>query len=108
MFIRRSTYQQLLDRIEQLVDQRDAAEADAQRYLGAAKQAAQAFTCTDEQVAALRRQLDEMRQQRDRAVRRVDRLQAQYDDAVGLNSLAISDGAHWQERRHDKPRTVTS
>lgn len=109
MFIRRSTYKGLLAHIEQLVDQRDAAEQDARTYLAASKQTAAKYTDSDDRVVALQRELADTRARLERVSRRADRLQAQYDDAVGLNSSAISDGARWQERRHDKPRpAVTS
>lgn len=35
--------------------------------------------------------------------RRVEQLQAQLDDALGLNHPAVVAGQHWQDRRVDKP-----
>lgn len=39
------------------------------------------------------------------AERRAARVQAQYDNAVGLDNPTLDLGAHWQNRRSDKPRT---
>jgi chromosome segregation ATPase len=38
--------------------------------------------------------------------KRADRLQAELDDALGLNQPDIVDGRDWQSRRQDKPQRV--
>lgn len=38
--------------------------------------------------------------------KRADRLQAELDDALGLNHPDIADGRNWQSRRPDKPMQV--
>ncbi|MGW9299390.1 hypothetical protein ACWHA3_01000 [Streptomyces cyaneofuscatus] len=105
MFIRRSTYNRL------------AARADA--YAQDARDARRAEQNADNQVARMAALADVRQADHDRTVadmaadlaaaeRQVARLQAAYDNAVGLDAPALDHGAAWQSRREDKPRTAVA
>ncbi|MGW4040435.1 hypothetical protein ACWEIM_29865 [Streptomyces sp. NPDC004778] len=102
MFIRRSTYRRLVGR----------ADAYAQDARNARRGEQNARNEVTRQVALAEvRQADHDRTVADMAAdlaaaeRRADRLQAQYDNAVGLDDPTLDLGAHWQTRRTDKSRT---
>ncbi|NUQ95342.1 MAG: hypothetical protein HOY79_01830 [Streptomyces sp.] len=78
----------------QLDEAKDAAGLEAQ-----ARQSADRIARLQKAVARARAEAAEERYGH-RAVQR------QLDDALGPNDPAITEGARWQERRHDKPRTV--
>lgn len=90
MFISRRAYEALLHRIQDLVDQRDQARADAAAHLNAAKRTAGRSLHLETRLAA--------------ETARANRLQARLDDATSLNSPAVDAGALWQSRRGDKPK----
>ncbi|WP_393057670.1 hypothetical protein [Streptomyces sp. LN549] len=125
MFVLRSTHAALKARYEQVLHQRDIARRDAAAHLGAAGlTAGQVIVAEDVAAmwqhtmsAAIRRNV-RLGDRLERMVRATARLRtenaqlhrdlmkvwAAYDNAVGLDSPALDLGAHWQERRSDKPR----
>lgn len=109
MFIRRSTYTRL----------RTRAEAYSQAYVDARRaqnrKATPAAKRTKRLALACLRYRGELARQRAghqaelaRQQRRIDRLQGQLDDVLGLNSDQVLAGEHWQQRRPDKPYTATA
>ncbi|MFF8656769.1 hypothetical protein [Streptomyces huasconensis] len=109
-------------RVQQLVEERDAAKATAALNLAAAVRTAgrnTVLTERNEQLAATERRHDaDMEVQADRierllrgciryraalatAARDTARLQSRLDDALGLTSPAVEAGADWQKRRKD-------
>lgn len=126
MFGTRRYRQRIADlqaRVEDLVEQRDAAEKDAADYLGAAKRTAarnvhlskqleaarppaplrDALTYTG-RIARLARTVARLRQALAAETRRADRLQDRLDDACGITTPAVDAGAMWQHRRSDRPK----
>ncbi|MHC5259869.1 hypothetical protein ACYSUO_18485 [Streptomyces sp. UC4497] len=77
---------------ERLRGERDQFAKDRDAFKAAAESSAEHYVQADEARAA--------------AVRRADQLQARLDDALGLNSTAVTDGARWQQRRPDKKTEV--
>lgn len=98
MFIRRSTYEQLLARTESYREAELRARRTLTRLL-----ASRRYT-THERLDRVLRACARYRQDAAVLQRRVRHLEAQLDDAMGLNQSGIVDGARWQERRHDKLR----
>ncbi|MFJ6319675.1 hypothetical protein ACIQJW_26695 [Streptomyces californicus] len=105
MFIRRSTYLRLVARADTYAqDARNARRNEQNADNQVARMAALAEVRQadhDQTVAAMAADLAA-------AERQVARLQAQYDNAVGLDAPALDHGATWQSRREDKPRTAVS
>lgn len=103
MFIRRSTYNRLVARADSYAqDARTSRRQEQNAHNEVARLAALANvrqTDHDTTVASLTADLAA-------AERRADRLQAAYDNAVGLDDPAPDAGAQWQERRTDKPQAV--
>lgn len=106
MFIRRSTYRKLTAR----------AEAYSQTYVearrAANRKAAPGVARLERLVRACARYRAELAEQRAshlaalaRRDRRIEQLQGQLDDVLGMNSDQVMAGAHWQQRRSDKPYT---
>ncbi|MFC8862693.1 hypothetical protein [[Kitasatospora] papulosa] len=109
-------------RVEALVEQRDAAERDAADYLGAAKRTASRNVHLGDQLEAARnaaarrpsarhegrierlaRAVAGLRKELAAETRRADRLQSRLDDACGITTPAVEEGAMWQHRRSDRP-----
>ncbi|MGW1814244.1 hypothetical protein ACWCQM_11860 [Streptomyces sp. NPDC002125] len=109
-------------RVEALTEQRDAARKDAAEFLGAAKRTAARNVHLSEQLEAVRppaplrdaltytgriarlaRTVAQLRQALTAETRRADRLQARLDDACGITTPAVEEGAMWQHRRSDRP-----
>ncbi|MEV8396328.1 hypothetical protein [Streptomyces niveus] len=84
-------------RVEQLVEQRDEARADATTHLYAAKRTAAYSTRVSREIYEVRNELAKER-------RRADHLQQRLDDAVGISHPDVDSGALWQQRRTDKPK----
>lgn len=101
--------------LDEMRDQRDRALKSASTWHGTASRTSELFTDTSivndcltrditaarEQIAELQAQLTdgavaEWRAQAKREKRRADRLQKQYDDAVGLKPNGIEDSGRWQ------------
>lgn len=102
MFIRRSIYEQLLDRVETYRQ----AELRARRAL--AKLLGSSRYTTHERLDRILRACARYRQEAAVLQRRIRHLEARLDDAMGLNQAGVAEGARWQERRHDKPRQGVS
>ncbi|MFJ4852430.1 hypothetical protein [Streptomyces sp. NPDC088730] len=116
MFVTRSRYDALHARYEGVLNQRDTARRDVAAYRAALHQAADQSS-TRVGLARIRdavryggridrlcRAVAALRTENAKLRRTVARLQAGYDSATGLDSPALDLGAHWQERRSDKPR----
>ncbi|WP_069743065.1 hypothetical protein [Streptomyces sp. EN23] len=105
MFIRRSTYLRLVGRADAYAqDARNARRSEQDARNEVTRQVALAEVRQadhDRTVAGMAADLAA-------AERRVARLQAAYDNAVGLDNPTLDLGAHWQTRRADKPRTEVS
>ncbi|MFJ9037418.1 hypothetical protein ACIRF8_12625 [Streptomyces sp. NPDC102406] len=118
---------ELVARVEQLVEERDAARADAAALRGTAVRVAGRNTQLTEQNQRLTvahaqhdADIDATLARVDRALRgcaryraalatearRADQLQARLDDALGLNTPGVERGQLWQTSRQDKPREV--
>ena len=124
MFIRRSTYDAMAARIERLAAERDEARAEitacrsttvntCQRYTDAEDALVRARLARLSEAAAFRRRVVRLiracaryRQELAKRDRRIARLQGRLDDATGLLSPALDEGARWQQRREDKTRTA--
>lgn len=109
MFIRRSTYRQLADR----ADAYDEAYVWARR--AEHRKAAPAVARLQRMAKACGRYRAELAQQRakhtaalGRQQRRIDLLQAQLDELLGMNSDQVLAGTRWQQRRPDKPYTAST
>lgn len=122
MFVLRSTHRALKADYQRVLEQRDTARREARTALATTRTAAGQFTDTDNalfltrltrireavqyggRIDRLCRAVAALRTDNAQLHRTVTRLQAGYDNAVGLDSPALDMGAHWQERRSDKPR----
>ncbi|MGW2582979.1 hypothetical protein ACWCYZ_16860 [Streptomyces virginiae] len=100
MFIRRSTYRRLAAR----------AEAYAQAYVDAQRARHRKTPPAVERRNRLVQACARYRAEHVAALaaqqRRIDYLQEQVDEVLGLNSEQVRAGARWQQRRPDKPRPV--
>lgn len=123
MPVSRRKYEQLLADYERIREQRDEAQRNVRAMQTATRTAAGQFTAADDELLRTRlaKLADEIRFARRiarlvqivarlrtevaAAERRAARVQAAYDNAVGLDNPALDLGAHWQTRRADKPRT---
>lgn len=109
MFIRRSTYQRLVARAEAYsqayVDARRAEHRKAAPTAARLKRMAEA--CARYQAELATQRADHAAALA-RKQRRIDHLQGQLDDLLGLNSDAVRSGERWQQRRPDKPHTPAS
>ncbi|MFB8101318.1 hypothetical protein ACFC3O_00525 [Streptomyces sp. NPDC056007] len=126
MFVSRRKYDALAADYERVREQRDEAERTVRAMRSTARTAAGQFTAADDtlnrvrlarladairytgRVERLVRIVARLRTELAAAERRVVRLQAAYDNAVGLDAPALDHGAAWQSRREDKPRTAVS
>lgn len=124
MFVLRSTHAALQADYVRVLEQRDDARREARAALSGLHLAAGQFTDTDDALGlarlaritdavAYRRRITRLirtvatyRAALTTETRRGDRLQAAYDQAVGLDDPALDDGAQWQQRRTDKPAAV--
>ncbi|MFD5975527.1 hypothetical protein [Streptomyces bacillaris] len=105
MFIRRSTYLRLVARAEAYAqDARDARRAEQ----NADNQIVRMAALAEARQADHDRTVADMAGELAAAERRVARLQAAYDNAVGLDAPALDHGAAWQSRREDKPRKAVA
>ncbi|PJN31335.1 hypothetical protein CG717_16350 [Streptomyces sp. CB02613] len=123
MPVSRRKYEQLLADYERIREQRDEAQRNVRAMQTATRTAAGQFTAADDELLRVRlaKLADEIRFARRivrlvrivarlrgevaAAERRTARVQAAYDNAVGLDNPTLDLGAHWQTRRADKPRT---
>ncbi|MFF5891209.1 hypothetical protein ACFY72_20860 [Streptomyces globisporus] len=126
MFVSRRKYEQLLADYERIREQRDEAQRNVRAMQTATRTAAGQFTAADDtlnrvrlarladairytgRITRLVRIVARLRTEVAAAERRAARVQAQYDNAVGLDDPTLDLGAHWQTRRSDKPRTEVS
>lgn len=117
MPVSRRKYDALLTDYQRVLEQRDEAQRTIRATQSATRTAAGQFTAADDELlrtrlgrlARLVRIVARLRAEVAAADRRAARVQAAYDNAVGLNNPALAHGAQWQTRRSDKPRTeVTS
>lgn len=127
MPVSRRKYNALLADYERVLEQRDDALRAARTHLTTTRTAAGQFTAADDEllrtrlarladairytgrIARLVRIVARLRAALAAAERRAARVQAAYDNAVGLDNPSLAHGAHWQTRRSDKPRAeVTS
>lgn len=124
MFVLRSTHAALQADYARVLEQRDDARREARAALAASHLAAGQFTNSDDalhrsrlarlrdavahrqRIERLARTVVRLRQALTAETRRADRLQARLDNAVGLDDPALDLGAHWQQRRSDKPQAV--
>lgn len=105
MFVLRSKYDDLYARYQLALDTaaKTRAERDAFRT-AATTSARQAVEAETAETARLREQVTALITERNAEQKRANRLQQRLDDALGLNTPAMADGARWQERRQDKPK----
>ena len=102
MFIRRSAYEQLLARAETYRQAELRSRRALTKLLGSSR-----YT-THERLDRVLRACATYRQETAVLKRQVRHLEDRLDDAVGMNQAGITEGARWQERRHDKPRQGVS
>ncbi|MEV6081741.1 hypothetical protein AB0L80_42730 [Streptomyces sp. NPDC052069] len=127
MVVSRRKYNALAADYERMREQRDEAQRTVRATQSATRTAAGQFTAADDTLTRVRlarlhdavvftgrirrliRAVSQYRAALTTETRRADRLQAAYDHATGLDRPALDDGAQWQTRREDKPRSeVTS
>ncbi|MEU3976857.1 hypothetical protein [Streptomyces bacillaris] len=126
MFVSRRKYRELLADYERVREQRDDARRGERAALTALRTAAGEFTTTDDtlnrarlarladairfttRINRLVRTVARLRTDVAAAERRVARVQAAYDNAVGLDEPSLDHGANWQSRREDRPRTAVA
>ncbi|MEU2143584.1 hypothetical protein ABZ741_04635 [Streptomyces globisporus] len=126
MFVSRRKYDALAADYERIREQRDEAQRTVRAMQTATRTAAGQFTAADDtlnrvrlarladairytgRITRLVRIVARLRTEVAAAERRAARVQAQYDNAVGLDDPTLDLGAHWQTRRSDKPRTEVS
>jgi predicted RNase H-like nuclease (RuvC/YqgF family) len=88
--------------IERLRGERDQFEKDRDAITAAARRdvakAQATIACLKEDLAAASPGGETTASLR----RRIKNLQKQYDDAMGLNTSQVLEGAHWQETREDR------
>lgn len=124
MVVLRSTHRALQVQYERVLEQRDTARREARAAIASTHLAAGQFTNTDDALGRARlarirdavrygaridrlcRAVARLRTENTQLRRQVTAARAAYDHAVGLDSPALDEGAHWQERRSDKPRTT--
>ncbi|QQZ56889.1 hypothetical protein IFE09_27210 [Streptomyces microflavus] len=122
MFVSRRKYNALVADYERIREQRDEAQRTVRAMRSTARTAAGQFTAADDtlnrvrlarladairftgRIARLVRIVARLRADVAAADRRTARVQAAYDNAVGLDNPSLAHGAHWQTRRSDKPR----
>lgn len=92
MLIRRRTYQRLVAR----------AEAYSEAYVAARRAEHRKAVPAAARRERLIKVIARYRRELDRKDRRINHLQEQLDEVLGLNSDAVRQGEKWQERRHDK------
>ncbi|MEU6615347.1 hypothetical protein [Streptomyces parvus] len=123
MPVSRRKYNALAADYQRVLEQRDEAQRNVRAMQTATRTAAGQFTTADDALLRVRlaRLADEirfttritrlvhtvarLRTEVAAAERRTARVQAAYDNAVGLDNPTLDLGAHWQTRRSDKPRT---
>lgn len=106
MFISRHRYNELQARADMYAENaRDARKVQRAALDNAAK-IAEKFVDADDRTNTVEKQLDEAKAAIADRDRRIERLQARLDDALGLNTPGVLSGARWQERRSDRPRPV--
>ncbi|WP_318196877.1 hypothetical protein [Streptomyces sp. MCL20-2] len=123
MPVSRRKYNALAADYERIREQRDEAQRNVRAMQTATRTAAGQFTAADDtlnrvrlarladairytgRITRLVRIVARLRTEVAAAERRAARVQAQYDNAVGLDNPTLDLGAHWQNRRSDKPRT---
>ncbi len=122
MFVRSSKHRDLQALYEQAIEQRDEAVKAADehvcqivslaREIDALRETTRVVPVPqpgqDERLRESRAENDRLRAENQRLQRDVARLQQRLDDALGLNTAAMEEGARWQERRTDvsRPRAV--
>lgn len=122
MFVSRRKYNALAADYERVLEQRDDARRGERTALTAIRTAAGQFTAADDtltrvrlarlrdavacqqRISRLARAVVRLRVALAAAERRAARVQAAYDNAVGLDNPSLAHGASWQTRRSDKPR----
>lgn len=113
MFISRSRYNELLARTDTSAQAKRDAETTTHAALASTKKIGELYVASEDRIRELEQQLarakattytDELAA-KDRLIAR---LQAAYDNAVGLDAPVLDAGARWQERREDKPRTAVT
>ena len=105
MFVRRSKYDALYARYQLALDAAAEARAERDAFRAAATTSArQAVEAETAETTRLREQVTALISERNAEQKRADRLQRRLDDAVGLNTAALAEGARWRERRQDKPK----
>lgn len=122
MFVSRRKYNALAADYERVLEQRDEAQRTVRAMQSATRTAAGHFTAADDtlnrvrlarladairytdRIARLVRIVARLRAEVAAADRRAARVQAAYDNAVGLDNPSLAHGASWQTRRSDKPR----
>ncbi|WP_327333682.1 hypothetical protein [Streptomyces anulatus] len=122
MFVSRSKYNALAADYERVLEQRDEAQRTVRAMQSTTRTAAGQFTAADDtltrvnlarirdaityrqRIVRLTRAVITLRAAYAAAERRAARVQAAYDNAVGLDNPSLAHGAHWQTRRSDKPR----
>ncbi|MCX4601179.1 hypothetical protein OG402_11840 [Streptomyces anulatus] len=122
MPVSRRKYTALAADYERIREQRDEAQRTVRAMQSATRTAAGQFTAADDtlnrvrlarladairytgRIARLVRIVARLRAEVAAADRRAARVQAAYDNAVGLDNPSLAHGAHWQNRRSDKPR----
>jgi predicted nucleic acid-binding Zn-ribbon protein len=104
---RTSRLAELEARVEHYAARAESEAATARAALSGQRRLAVDLDNREQRLAQQARVIADLRAELDRANRRADRLQQQYDSAVGLDSPALDDGARWQQRREDK-KAVTS
>lgn len=126
MFVSRRKYDALAADYERVREQRDEAQRQVRAMQTATRTAAGQFTAADDELLRVRlarladairfttrinrlvRVVARLRTDVAAAERRAARVQAAYDNAVGLDAPALDHGAAWQSRREDKPRTAVA
>ncbi|MEW2351483.1 hypothetical protein AB0904_27920 [Streptomyces sp. NPDC006684] len=93
---RTRTVRHLRDRLTAAAEEIAATREKAASNLAAAVRTSEHYRSLHDRLTAA--ETDAARLRRDLA-----RLQARYDDAVGITSPAVEMGEHWQTRRTDKP-----
>ncbi|MFF2228275.1 hypothetical protein ACFVV7_33715 [Streptomyces globisporus] len=126
MPVSRRKYNALAADYERIREQRDEAQRTVRAMQTATRTAAGQFTAADDtlnrvrlarladairytrRIARLVRIVARLRGEVAAADRRAARVQAAYDNAVGLDNPSLDHGATWQSRREDKPRTAVA
>ncbi|MFR9796175.1 hypothetical protein ACL02U_09765 [Streptomyces sp. MS06] len=103
MFVRRRKYSDLYIRYQLALKATAKARKESSAFRNAAATSARQVAEADPvEVARLREQVGVLIAERNAERKRADGLQARLDDALGLNTSAMAEGAKWQSRREDK------